>query len=109
VQISSDSASVTIGDSGRAFGIDALRSGGKGGNRAALDLGKHASGTFVLIYRSQDSRNCPGELWSYSDWAMLLDTLSRVAADRAFVVNGVNENEHIDFIAEFFPAARIAD
>ena len=160
VEISSTSGIVTVRDSGQAFGIDDLRADGKGGNRAILDLEKHASGTFGLVYRWEDGRNSwalvdevllrgegspcsirleygahreeaiqtrlreldgcpeihlyPGDLWSYSDWAMLLQSLALVAPDRAFVMHGVNENNFIidfiiDFIAEFIPSARIAD
>lgn len=52
----------------------------------------------------------PGELWSYSDWAMLLAELSAAAAETAFVVHGVKHNEHLaTFVAETLPSARIAD
>jgi hypothetical protein len=54
---------VMVSDKGRPFGLDDLRTGGRGGNRAIKDLEEHAGQRFSVRYRFHDDRN----QWSIID------------------------------------------
>ncbi|HET7484659.1 MAG TPA: hypothetical protein VFJ64_04710 [Solirubrobacterales bacterium] len=57
LEIESNGTSVTVRDDGQPFGIDKLKAGGRGGNRAVSDLEVVATGTFSVRSRRQDDLN----------------------------------------------------
>lgn len=57
VELESKAGVIAIRDSGRRFGLEQLRSGGRGGHQAIQDLASSTVGTFSLVYMASSERN----------------------------------------------------
>jgi hypothetical protein len=57
VTIESTSGAVVLRDEGQPFGLAELRQSGRGGNRAVMELDRHAAGTFSMRYEYSDGCN----------------------------------------------------